>query len=33
MEFISTTAEMNWRRVRRVDPKVSNSAGVRPFSV
>ena len=31
--FISATAAMNWRSVRRVDPKLSNSAGVRPISL
>ena len=31
-QFIQACAEMNWRRVLRVDPKVSNSVGVRPFS-
>jgi len=33
MAFISATAAMNWRRVRRVEPNMSNSAGVRPFSL
>jgi hypothetical protein len=33
MAFISATAAMNWRKVRRVLPKLSNFAGVRPSSL